>query len=433
MMIVVKPRPRWDSGFIAAALIAAACSGPATELSDPVTVAAAGASNPTVAVDAANGRYYVAWVGTGEGVSNVYVAASDDGRTFSEPVRVNDTDGDAAPHEQAPAQLAVGLHGSVYVVWQNNTVVQGRHFPYSDLRFARSTDGGRTFEPAITVNDDGAGPPSSHTFHDIAVSAHGTVLISWIDSRRRARREAELSAAALTATPDAPTASAWHAAHALRALPGPEVRIARSVDGGRTFGASAVVAEDACPCCRTSIAVGPTGEIAVAWRAVDEGNIRDIVVARSTDDQGFAAPVRVHSDGWSIEGCPHAGPGLAVDAKGRTHIAWYTGAPERQGLYYAMAEAGPSVFGPPHPLLFSGWVPVSQVKIAAAGDGVVIAWDDRRSDTPTVQVAVAGPASRPSIIAEGIHGASPAVAAAAGRAAIAWLDGDVVRFATVAR
>jgi hypothetical protein len=57
------------------------------------------------------------------------------------PVRVNDIEGDAAPHLQAPAQVAAGPGGAVYVAWTNATLIEGRRFPASDLRSrARSTE-----------------------------------------------------------------------------------------------------------------------------------------------------------------------------------------------------------------------------------------------------------------------------------------------------
>src|SRR5690606_26771091 len=103
---------------------AAACgggTGDPPELGGIATVAERGASNPTVALDPRTGRSYVAWVGSEEGISNVYLAVAEPGASFAGPVRVNDLPGDAAPHEQAPAQVAVGPEGNVYVLWQNST------------------------------------------------------------------------------------------------------------------------------------------------------------------------------------------------------------------------------------------------------------------------------------------------------------------------
>ena len=411
----MKPR---DAAMLAATLAAACSTGRAPPLGDEVTVVGNGASNPTLAVDPAAGTFYVAWVGTEAGQSNVYLARSFDAATFRKAVRVNDVPGDAAPHEQAPAQVAVGPEGHVYIAWQNNTAAAGR-FPYSDIRLARSTNGGETFEPAITVNDDADGPPASHTFHDIEVGPDGVVYVSWIDSRARPAMRADSGVAP----------------------PGPDIRVARSSDHGVTFEPSVVVASDACPCCRTALAAGAGGKVWVAWRDVGPGGVRDIVVARS-DDRGrsFRSPVVVHADRWKIDGCPHAGPGLAVDGAGRLHVAWYTAADGRAGLHRAVSRDGGGSFGPPAPLVTGAWVPVSHARVAAAGDAVWLVWEDRRLDPSRIAFAtlaaadMAGAARWQTSDIAGSDlpfagtGTSPAIAAAGALRAIAWLDGGAIRF-----
>lgn len=423
-------------GVVAGALVASVVAGPGCARSDaaPATVGAEtvvaerGASVPTVAIDPRSGRAYAAWVGEDGGVSGVYLSAAEAGSgRFGPPVRVNDLPGDAAPHKQAPAQVAVGPEGTVYVVWQNNTEIEGRRFPASDVRLAVSTDGGRTFRPAITVNDDAGGPPSSHTFHDVEVTPDGAVYVSWIDSRVRDR---------LRAAHPTP-AEAEHGAHGghgmgEEGLPGPEIRVARSADGGRSFGASVVVAADACPCCRTTLAAGPDGEVYLAWRQVMDGGVRDVVVARSEPGRlAFAAPVRVHADGWVYDGCPHAGPSLAVDAAGGVHVGWYTGREGRQGLWYAASRDGARTFGEAVPILTDEWVPPSRVELAAAGPTVWLAWEDRRAAAPAWSLGRATPGGIVRATATGRPGESPSLAAAADRAVLAWSRDGGVRAAEV--
>ena len=421
----------WAAGQVPGAVLLLALLGGCGEegpvrLGEVVTVVASGASNPTVAAGE-DGVFYVAWVGAGGGEADVWLARSEDGVVFSAPVRVNDVAGDAAPHEQAPAQVAVGSGGLVVVAWQNNRHEPGRRFPYSDVRLARSEDGGRTFSPAVTVNDDAGGPPSSHTFHDVAIGGSGEVVVSWIDSRERTRLESEVVVGPTVAPFSGSDA---HTGHGGAGLPGPEIRVARSADGGRTFAPSLAVAVEACPCCRTSLEVGSAGVVAVAWRGAEPGDVRDVMVARSGAGGGpFGAPAVVHADGWRIDGCPHAGPALALDGGGRLHVAWYTGAAGREGLFYA--SAGPDgVFGAPTSLLGDGFVPVSQVKMAVAGEAVVMAWEDRRSGERTITVGRVGAGgSGPRIIASGMRGASPAV----GGAGVAWLDEGAVRFVALGK
>jgi hypothetical protein len=386
-----------------------------------VTLVEDGASNPTVAVGA-DGAAYVAWIAD----SDVWLARSADGEAYEPAVRVNDVAGDAAAHAQAPAQVAAAPNGDVYVVWQNNRIVQGRRFPASDLRFARSTDGGRSFEPAIHVNDDAGGPPSSHTFHDIAVSVDGTVYVSWIDGRVRAAAE---SAAAVPPV-DAADHEGHGAMHDASLLPGSEVRIAVSTDGGRSFGASRVVMQPVCPCCRTSLALGDSGQVFVGFRSEGERDLRDIVVARSGDGGlTFAEPARVHADDWRIEGCPHAGPSLVLDDAGRLHAAWYTGIEARQGLHYAVSEDGGRSFGAPSPLLTGGWVPVTQVKMAAAPGGrVYLAWTDPREPVGRLHLGVTDGGNAPEAVPmDALPATAPSIAAGAGGAVVAWQDGGAVR------
>jgi hypothetical protein len=126
-------------------LFVAACtpgaSGPRERVVLDLAVADPGAASPTTAVDARTGTVFVAYTSRTGGTTNVYLARLEAGRdTLSVPVRVNDRAGAVAAHRQAPAQVAVGPEGNVYVAWVTQTPVPGRRFPASDLRLARSTD-----------------------------------------------------------------------------------------------------------------------------------------------------------------------------------------------------------------------------------------------------------------------------------------------------
>ena len=385
----------------AALVVAGALAAVATgdEGDSTLTLAASGALTPTIAMDAA-GAAYVAWVEMEGEEGNVYLARAG---AAGEPVRVNAAPGDASTHEQAPPQVAVGPAGEVYVVWQKSRKVEGRAHPASDLRFARSADGGRTFGATQTVNDDAGGAPSSHTFHDVAVAADGTVYVSWLDSRERDRLRGTA------------------------ADPGSEIRVASLAPGAERFGASAVVDGNVCPCCRTSLAVAPDGTVYVAWRKVFEGSVRDIAIASSTDGgRTFSAPAPVHRDGWVYPGCPHAGPSVAVDGEGRVLVAWYTGREGGQGLFLARSAAGGRGFGEPVAIVTDDWVPPSQVVLAVDEGGVWAAWDDRREEERTVRLARVD--ERLETRERWVErGSLPALAATDGRVMVSWQDGESVR------
>lgn len=416
------------AALLAVPLIALARGGSdgGMAMGEAMTVAEHAAGNPTAAVDGRDGTGYVAWIATADGRSNVFLARVGGDGAPGAPVRVNDRPGDAAPHEQAPAQVAVGPDGSVYVLWQNNTKIQGRRFPASDLRFARSTDGGRTFGPAVTVNDDGGGVPSSHTFHDLTVGPDGTVWVSWIDSRVK-----DAARAARPAPQPAP-AGHGHGHMGDEDLPPSEVRVARSTDGGRTFGPSVVVDTAPCPCCRTSMAAGQDGSLYLAWRKEYGGDVRDVVVARMAPGGAvFGAPVRVHADGWVFPACPHAGPSLAVDAHGRLHVGWYTGREDRQGLWYARSDDGARTFGTPEALVTGADITPSQVSLSPSGKGILLAWDDRPEGGRHVALARVDEEGRMTPIGT-VEGRIPALESTGAGTLVAWHDKQTVRAARLA-
>lgn len=388
----------------AAAMLAAACEPVPFPID--VRIEHEGASNPTIAV-APNGTVLVAWVATQQGAADVYLARVSPDGISRDPIRVNHVRGDASPHEQAPAQVAVGADGVVHVAWQSTASIPGRRFPASDLRYARSTDGGLTFSPTETVNDD-TGRPSSHTFHDM-VAGNGLLAASWLDGRV------------------GDSIRAVDPTIADKQLPGSDIRVAVSVDGGQSFLHRAVVDTGVCPCCRTSLALGNDSTIYVSWRKVYAGNVRDVVVSASHDaGKTFGPPIRVHQDNWVYEGCPHAGPDLAMDARGRLHAAWYTATPRGPGLYHVVSADGGVMFGTP--IALTGMQPPTQAKIGVDGDGLVwLAWEQRG---PAGNAVVADRIEEgtwhpdPSVLGAG---RSPSLASSGTHRAVAWLgeNGEV--------
>src|SRR3954464_178202 len=104
-----------------------------------------GKFNPFVVPDN-RGGFYVAYVERARDASNVMLRRSADGKSFSAPVRVNDIDGDATVRNENPPKVAVAFNGDVYVCWGNE-----RARWKGDVKFARSTDGGKSFSRSITI------------------------------------------------------------------------------------------------------------------------------------------------------------------------------------------------------------------------------------------------------------------------------------------
>lgn len=363
------------------------------------TVAAANASNPTIALDKKSAMIYVAYVGKAGEERNVYLARLKNGEEkFSAPVQVNDIAGDAASHSEAPAQVVAGPEGNVYVLWHKDTFQEGRRFPTSNLRFARSSDGGKTFSPAIFVNDDYAGPPASHGFHSIAVAPDGAIYVAWLDGRDKAIA--------------------------------PAVMVARSMNGGESFEPGVIVARKICPCCRTALTVDREGIVYVVFRNVYPENLRDMAIARSHDrGQTFSEPARIHEDGWVIDGCPHNGPAIDTDADGNVHLTWYTGKEEGYGVYYAVSSNHSDSFTPPlHLNKGMEASPVRATLIAQNKTAAILACEATTGTGAQIYLLTPDLTQPHHVRRDSLStGVYPVIAQQHGLFAVAWLDGDAIR------
>lgn len=234
----------------------------------------------------------------------LYSSSHDEAGTFAPPLRVNPTPGEVSAHGENAPQLRMGPGTEILAAWE------GR----GDIRFARCVDFGRSFQPAVTVNDDGG--ESYQSFFAMETGSDRSLYLAWIDFRD-------------TKTDPPGTASIY---------------LARSGDQGATFGKNVKVAGGVCPCCRPAIAVDRSGVVHVSWRHVLEGGARDLV-ASSSSDQGrtWSAPVRVAADDWRLDGCPHSGPSMAA-LPGGLFIAWYTGAKDKARLQLTKSRDGGKTF-----------------------------------------------------------------------------------------
>ena len=300
------------------------------------------ATTPTPVVDDA-GRLWVAWVEAG----GVRVARSDDrGGSFLPAVPVNPTPEDIdANGEARPSMVVAG--DEVFVAWTRKGTE-----PYTgDIRFAVSRDGGRSFQPPVTVNDDGLA--TGHRFQSMARLADGRLLLAWIDKRDMER-----------------------AREAGRPYDGAALYATVSDDGGRTFAPNRKLKDHVCECCRLALTVAPAGAPAILFRDIFPGSVRDHALVRLSPSLEPIGLERVTRDGWQIQACPHHGPSLGIAGDGTLHMAWFTGqSSSGPGQFYARSRDGGRTFSAPYRLGTEDSLGHSDILVD--GPGVHIAWKDR--------------------------------------------------------
>ena len=104
------------------------------------------AKTPSADFDA-KGRFWVSWVFH----DRLYVQSSaDGGKSLSQPVMVNREQEKILTKGENRPNIKIGGRGQIYLTWSKGL---GKGFS-SDVRFSRSLDGGKTFSEPVTVNDD---------------------------------------------------------------------------------------------------------------------------------------------------------------------------------------------------------------------------------------------------------------------------------------
>lgn len=421
------------------------------------------ATNPVTMINQKTGTIYAIYMegiadtvgaATSSSPANVFlIKSTDKGKTFSKPIRINEKDGDADLAVWEHPSIALGNEDQVYVKWYNNTQSSDSRLSYgiTQIHFSRSIDGGNSFEP--TINKISNDPGQEQNFADMVVSKNNKIYISYLGQNYFLNDTFE----GMDST----------------------MRVVSSGDGGKTFENSVIVDNDSCSCCQTTMTLGPDDQAYVSWRhtykvnpvalnSTDEKTnpfayrdqswanpnliVRDIVVSKTTDNgdiKSFSAPVKFHDDNWLMNGCPDAGPGMAFDAKGRLHVAWFTGsdkALQGPGYYYAYSDDKGQTFSKPLPLhlLSEKWiVPTSlsltvddnnYVWVTFVNDEQVYDKDYNAINSGNVHLSVLDDKS--NLIWNGAFAKGhivkhyPLVSAGNQMVSLSWIDGNDVKLAT---
>ena len=115
---------------------------------------------------------------------------------------------------------------------------------------------------------------------------------------------------------------------------GGSIAYSTSYDGGKTFQTEKFANESSCECCRIGVSLDPNNQPVIAYRAIFPGGIRD-QATQLIGSKGSEPIRRVADDDWKTDACPHHGPSIAVSGSGKFHVAWFTQGTKRSGVFYA--------------------------------------------------------------------------------------------------
>lgn len=252
----------------------------------------------------------------------IQVDKSQDFKTFSSAVKVNQTRQDLKPMGEVRPKIALGIQGEIYVAWMEN--LKPRFAGY--IWFARSIDGGKSFEAPYLVHQDRA--EIGHAFEAMQVAPNGDVTMIWLDSR-------DFVAAKKSGKPHV----------------GSSIYYAVSKDRGQSFLPEQKLTDGSCECCRIAAAVNPQNRVVTLFRHVFEGSERDHMMAEIPREANQMPILKRASYGkWQVDGCPHHGATIAVGGEGKNwwgyHFAYFDGNEKKPGLYYSRVDGEAWAFFP---------------------------------------------------------------------------------------
>ncbi|MCX6243171.1 MAG: T9SS type A sorting domain-containing protein [Bacteroidetes bacterium] len=236
-----------------------------------------------------------------------YIRSSDNGTTFSSPVRVNSSGTVEYKMGERGPKLAVGDDGVIHVAWMDHWSAGVNVY----ARYTRSLDGGNTFENLKTVS-------ATSGVDGVTVAADGNshVVLFW-----------HTMVPLQTQVPQA----TW-------------IHFSRSADNGISFSADTNVMINnhnglACSMCMTRARFGIDGNVYLAFRSA-QNSIRDFYVLKGNPAGNNFTAVRVNNDNWNINYCPMVGPELEADNTGRQFCAFMS----NYHVYWAISDPGVNAF-----------------------------------------------------------------------------------------
>lgn len=285
-----------------------------------------------------NGKLLLAWTGGGF----VSVAKSDDlGKTFTSPTVIAehgkslDAGSDARPQIVSDSKRNIFLAYAFFKDGNWN----------AQINTTRSSDGGLSFTTPTPLIKNG----SSERFPSMAIGENDSIFLTWIDKRLVA--DARKSG---------------------NARLGGSIAYSFSNDAGKTFQPEKIANQQSCECCRIGSTIDPKGGVAIVYRAIFPGGIRDHAT-QSIGEFSLGKIHRVSKDEWRTDACPHHGPAIAVSSTGKMHVAWFTQGSARSGVFYANSSNQGETYS--NPIRIGGeHENVSRPYLLAQGRSIWLVW-----------------------------------------------------------
>lgn len=312
---------------------------------------------------------------------------------FGPNVRVDDTGFQLS--DQVYPDIAVDDMGVIYVVWYDDRNLISA---YHDIYLAKSSNGGISFDTNIQVDDGGQFTTQMNP--SVTVDKSGAVYVAWQDYRNgnwdiylaksidgglsfgpSARVDDTGNDTSNQAIPSVEVAQngtvfvVWHD-HASNSI-----KLSRSLDGGATFEPSVLVNDPLGSPALTvpSLTLDAQGNIFVSWSGKRDG-FYHIYLSKSTDGGLFFGPdLQVDDASYGVR----SGSSIGADSAGNVYAVWMDSRNSSNGIYFTKSTDGGSTFEKNIRVdnIGTGAVITSGPSLGVDSVGnVYVTWDDNRNN-----------------------------------------------------
>ncbi len=274
---------------------------------------------------------------------DIYVDYSNDsGNTYSKPIRVNKIEQRISVWPENPPAILISNSGRINILYYADEEQKSTSF------FSYSDDNGQTFSIPVLISDQAQS--AMHYMDKMLIDKNDKLYLFWHDTRHESHdKEIGTGVSSLYYSIKIPADNSQFSNYFL--------------------------SSGICSCCRTATAFSNQGKPVILARMVYSNGIRDHALIQMNEDDLWQKPTRITHDNWEVEACPEHGPAIAIDAKNRTHLAWFTLGDTRQGIFYAQTDDFGKTVSPPVTLGNIDRLP-SHADVIALDQRVVIVWKE---------------------------------------------------------
>ena len=234
-----------------------------------------------------------------------FAKSNDGGATFEDKIKVVVPE-KFSVHAEGMPKIAFKKNGEILALFELSKPTPTERFA-GNIYFTSSKDEGKTWSEPQTVHDD-VTAGKGHSFGDISTLPDGEIGFVWLDETYKKGA-------------------------------GRSVKYRQTLPNGKLSN-EVVVDSNACQCCRTNLFVDNNKNFHVIYRDMLVDGSRDISHVVSKDGgKTFTDSKVVFNDKWQVNACPHAGPGTTAVGND-VYTAWFTGKEDNAGVHLSKIGSG---------------------------------------------------------------------------------------------